>query len=444
MAEVQLNKPLYKSDSRPSSGTGGAPPSGGTPAQRQPLPPRGPKPGVMSRAGAILVDILALHAILLLIIKLQPAHVVSLGEGGPWVGLAVGFLYFTIGSSSITRGRTLGRILIRTRVSDAAGPDLPLHRAALRTLLLMWPLAVYIALNQMSEEAMSQEHFGPDAYRYVLGIALCAGWFAGNLFFSMIELHGRTLYDRLAGSVVTATDAQPAATQDFFVALRTTDDLPRRNRALVVLSACTLGLTGLVFYMLYVQTRDYNNEPPEKRAERERMQTVLHVPGFRFTFSPGSAADEVTSTSQGDAQTSPAAYRFVRRGPINPADLRANPEIMRMPDTIADFVREEIRKALADGKIKEDMPPKVRFRVGFAEVADLFFASAEFEVFSTSVVRNMSDLKGSKPKAATTVTTSTANALAADKATSAPAATDSFETTLSATKQSEPPTTATN
>lgn len=388
MAEIQLNKPLYKED-RPSQSAGGPAPSARV---------RGPRAGMLARTAAVALDLLALHAVLMAAVTFLPQQTVRLGYGGAWVGLAVAWVYLTVCGSAICGGRTLGKALLRLRISDVAGPDLPAGRAALRAALFLWPLAVYNILNEISERSDAPDNLGLLPGVWLLGLALTIGWLSGNLFYAMADAHGRTFYDRLSGSIVTTVDADLEEIQAFVRSAREDADAARVRRSTMLLAATLAGLLAVTCWQLWRGVQSVEALPQDQREALVEYRRAVYREGFRFSLagpltaaSSGTEAGQTTGTASADTGTSVANYQLLRRGVIDVDDLRSDPAVRAMPARLGELARQELARARAAGKAAGFIPPKVRFRVSFAELSHLLFAWSAVEVFSVSAETSLED-----------------------------------------------------
>jgi hypothetical protein len=391
VAEIQLNKPLYKED--PPASDGGAP----APAMRT----RGARAGMLARTAAVALDLLAVHAVLMAVATFLPQYTVRLGYGGAWVGLGLAWVYLAVCGSAACGGRTLGKALLRLRISDMAGPDLPAGRAALRAALFLWPLAVYNVLNEISERADVPDNLGVVPGLWLLGLALVVGWLAGNLFYAMADGHGRTLYDRLTGSIVTTTDADLEDIQKFVRSAREDADPARVKRATVLLATTIAGLLAVTCWQLWRGTTSVAALPPDQREALVEYRRAVYREGFRFSLAgpltaapAGSgAADGTTATATADAATSVANYQLLRRGVIDVDALKSDPVVREMPVRLGQMARRELARARSAGTAASSIPPVVRFRVSFAELSHLLFAWNALEVFSVSAETRFDDLE---------------------------------------------------
>jgi uncharacterized RDD family membrane protein YckC len=67
-------------------------------------------------------------------------ELVALGQGGRVIGFLMVLLYFGVGNSRVTGGRTFGKWLFRLHVVDSDGAPLSLAPSFLRSAILFTPL----------------------------------------------------------------------------------------------------------------------------------------------------------------------------------------------------------------------------------------------------------------------------------------------------------------
>lgn len=372
MADIQLNKPLYK--------------SGDDSSFKQPIP-RPPKANIIGRAAAIFLDVMLLHLLFGMIVRFAPAIPLSLGEFAPWVGILLGFAYFTIGFSDITLGRTMGKLITRVQVADIAGPDLPLNRAALRAALLLWPLPVQIVISRIAEYHAANDPTSIYTTIEVFGIMLIIGWILGNLVFASLDPHGRTVYDRLAGSVVINAELEQEPMAAYMAEVRTANQQPPQRRSILglgfALTGC-LAIATVIAMNLMTQLRDLT---PEQRSRAEDMV----LPGYgRAMPAPPVNNPETTATV-------PVSFHFRSRSPIEVSALKADPATSATLDRLVNAVtgpqfighiREYISSANLErgkrGELPMDLPSNIQFEVSFVEYADMFWAREPHQVYTLS------------------------------------------------------------
>lgn len=379
MAEIKLNKPLYKEEAPATAGEVKAP------------RPRGACPALLARIGAIVLDVLALHAISMAFIGVAPAAAVRFGDAGPWIGIAVAFACFSICNSPLTGGRSLGKYVLRMRVSEIAGPDLPVNKALARSALLVWPLAVYLLLAQYSEAVDKPDQLSVMTGAWIIGLALAAGWYAGNVFYAWASPDKRTWYDHLAGSVVVNADCGHEALQEYLARARQQGASADTARARLLLLGCMGGLLLLAGWRLYADQQSLVQLAPDIRARIDDYRKLADVPGFRFrpVYSQPSTTngDDATSNpADSDSKTTTVAFQYVRRGPVTSADVEANPAAMGAADRLARFYKEEFRGMLERGEKITTLPERLRFETRFAEQSDLLFAWSTTDIFKRAVI----------------------------------------------------------
>lgn len=420
MAELRLNKPLYKDD----------PPAGTTPAERPAARTRPPRAGMMSRIAAMGVDILFLHAISSVVLLMVHREIVSLGVGGAIAGLIVGLGYFAFSAARPSGGRSLGKMIMRLRVADIAGPPLPASQAVMRAVLMGWPLLLYMGLHVLGETAART---GVEAILpgpYIFGVAIAAGWYSGNIFYAMAEPHGRTLVDRLAGSAIVASDSPAAEQAEWLRSIREEQESGASRRAMIFLIVTMAGIIALTGFQVHSAKKQVRNLTPEERGKLERLVQATTLPGYRFsmdTASRPSSADSATAPD--DANTSEARYAMMRRGRIDLDELRGDPAVNTMPDRLGAVMKDQWAAEMEKNPTRP-IPLKLRVRVAFAEVGDLFWARRPLEVYALSVVVDFSDLQTQAQDTTATATaagdaattTSDAATTATDEVTTAPEA----------------------
>ena len=387
MAQIQLNKPLYETEDSKRFEEAKKHSSS---KQKTPLEPR---PGMIGRIGAFIVDILLLHAVLMLAVTFAHDYVILLGYMGRWLGLAIGIAYLTIGYSSFAGGRTLGKALLRLHVCDTAGADTTLGRAFARALSVMWPFIVYNILGLYSETAdMTPEIIGWKINVWTVGAGLVASWGLSNLLFSALDPCGRSLYDYLCGTAQFCDASEIPNQQGLFRRIADQNlSTPPASRLVWAVIVITLLIPTLVGVILYRHEQELAKATPEDRQLLIEYRTAVQIPGFRFAGAGGrdvESRDQNTTASASDDETSVAAFLMVTRTKADVAALQTSQRVMDLPATQAAYFERSLKHSLAArpapeaAKIRADLPTKMRFRIGFAELSDLFFAWNASEVFS--------------------------------------------------------------
>jgi uncharacterized RDD family membrane protein YckC len=185
--------------------------------------------GFWRRVAAFLVDVLVLAIPGGIIGWAFYDQLVRIGQAGRLIGFAIALCYFALLNSSIGNGQTLGKRLLKIRVVDLQGDTIPLHRSALRYLLLGVPYFCNgLQLNQNN---------------LWLGIPLAAIVFGlgGSIlyFFLFNRNNRRTVHDFAAGTVVVR--AEPQAVPQL---------LPLWRGHFVILAILMVGLGGAATLMV--------------------------------------------------------------------------------------------------------------------------------------------------------------------------------------------------
>lgn len=389
MADLQLNKPLYKSNAADA------------PVENRPVPVKAARPTIMPRIGAVLVDVLLLHFAYLLIIKVAPGLVIRLGRAGEWIGLLGAWFYFAVCGSHLALGRTLGKLVMRLQVLDVAGPDLPFNRAALRATILLAGCVVTIALGQYADALEQTTELNPlPPFLATLGWAINVGWLLGLMLFAVYEPNARTLADRLAGSAVTASDADPTLLQDYLGNLRASANNPVPKWCFAALAISLVAACALVTPQYITYRNQLNALSASDREQLVRAQSLFRFPGFHGPSATGRF--ENASGDEDKASTAVAVLATIltynQVGRIDIGALKQNPDVnsfhkrtVEAAHTQADF-RESIGGLFNNLNLTRTrseqpgttIPRHIRMELSFAEKADLFFASDSVPKYSVS------------------------------------------------------------
>ncbi len=179
--------------------------------------------GFWRRVAAFLVDVLVLAIPGWVIGWAFYEQLVRIGQAGRLLGFAIALGYFALLNSSIGNGQTLGKRLLKIRVVDLQGATIPLHRSALRYLLLGLPYFCNgLQVNQSS------------LWLGILLAAIVFGLGGGILYFFICNRNNRrTIHDFAAGTVVVR--AEPEAVPQL---------LPVWRGHFVILALILVGLGG--------------------------------------------------------------------------------------------------------------------------------------------------------------------------------------------------------
>ncbi len=372
MADVQINKPLYKKE--------------GKDAFTQPIP-RPPRASLIGRGAALFLDIMLLHLVFGAITRFVPDIPLALGPLAPWAGLLLGYLYFGFGFSHLTLGRTLGKLITRVQVADISGPDLPTGRAFLRAAILLWPLPVQLVLRLIAEGFAGTDPTSIYTSIEVFGTMLIIGWVLGNWGFAAFDPFGRTVYDRAAGSVVINAELEAEPVGTYLAEVRVASRMPPQKRSITSLG---LGLTICLAFAAASSISVMRELRDLAPTDRERVQAMV-VPDYGRAW-PAPPLNEANTT-----ETIPVSYHFRKRGRIDVPALKTDPAttatLERMiatttgPDFI-DKVRDYINMSNMDrmkrGDAPTSPPKRIEFELSFVEYADLFFAREAHPVYTLS------------------------------------------------------------
>lgn len=387
MAEIKLNKPLYKES--------------GPPDQPQERPA---KAMILARIGALVLDIFALHGVTFALAKYAPAFCVSLGYAGPWVGLMIGFVYFAVCGSALTGGRTLGKFVLRLQVVDVAGAELPLGRAIFRAALLLWPLTVYLALRQYEERMDSPERIEVLILpvKQLVGLGLAAGWYLGNVLYAGMNQHGQTLYDRLSDSVEINTEAAPGTIGEFLRSVREGDDPKRLGRAMLVLVMTICAFEGLVGFLTWQGQKLLAQTAEQDKQNLVTFRRAVDLPGFGSPVFVGSEAPK--PGAKGDDATTSVLFEYRHRGTIDVEALKKDTNAMTAVDRLVQWQRKQLRQALVKGELKSPPPSELVFKTAFAEFSDLFFGWDALDVLNVSRKVSFKDILAETAQTSGTLT----------------------------------------
>lgn len=373
MGEIKLNKPLYE-EGASGSGVGSA----GAGESRSPRPPR---PHTLARVGALVVDVLVLHFVGTLVIRLSPEAVLALGPWAPWVGLAIGWLYFGVAASAWTGGRSVGKLILQVRVADATGPDLSLGRALVRSAVLLWPLVLFLVVDRLAETLDRPDTLSLAPLWPRVAGAVAFGWWLGNVFFVALDAAGRATWDWAARSVVITSDCEAAALGEFMRGVRQGLEVGPSRRSWVALAITLAACGGLFGWLLAHEQQRLRTLPAAERQRIIAQKQKLYVPGFGQPMPLGPSA----SSEPEDAQTSTAHFQYRRRGSVERVRIEKDPVAMGKAEELARVSVEEMRRLVAERDVpREVLPEKVRFDVGFAQYCDLLFAWDAIEVVKVS------------------------------------------------------------
>ncbi len=154
-------------------------------------------------------------------------QLVRLGQSGRLIGFVIALCYFGVMNSSLGKGQTLGKRLMKIRVVDLQGDYIPLWRSVLRYFVLGLPFFC--------------NHLQVDAQSPLIGIplALIVFGLGGSIFYFYIfnRRNRRSVHDFAAGTLVVV--AEPRNVPQFQPAWR-------GHFAILAVIMLALGATGAV------------------------------------------------------------------------------------------------------------------------------------------------------------------------------------------------------
>jgi uncharacterized RDD family membrane protein YckC len=229
-------------------------------------PAQGRVAGFWVRVLSDVIDALVLGVFgMLLAIPLRGVFE-RLGERGVFIGLAVSLAYSGVLQSYIGRGQTLGKRLLKLRVTKLDGSFLSLDRSLVRYVLVSFPVyqtavayALVTVLPFLRLEWISAVSVG-------LGTAVFFGCFL------VIPFHPlkRGIHDLLAGSIVT----RGGPLDPMFVAAH---DSPRRDRRILVGGLVVGALASAAGFGLASQARYSVRGPSTLEAARDQGMSNVTV-----------------------------------------------------------------------------------------------------------------------------------------------------------------------
>ena len=146
------------------------------------------------RIGAAVVDASLLGAIGACLGFLWFDQLAALGRTGRFIGGAIALVYFGTLNSRIGQGQTLGKRLLKIRVTDAKAALVSLPRSAFRATILLLP----VALNGMPVPAGEHEQL----WGIVLSILIFGVSVAGVYLYSCNRRTRQSIHDLAGGTFV--------------------------------------------------------------------------------------------------------------------------------------------------------------------------------------------------------------------------------------------------
>lgn len=246
------------------------------------------------RTGANVVDVCLLGVIGACLGLLWFDQLAALGRMGRVVGLTIALMYFGILNSRIGQGQTLGKRLLKIRVTDDTGAPIGLHRSVFRATILLVPFA----LNGTA--------LPPGPYEQFIGIALSIlifGLGAANAYLYCCNRRtGQALHDLAVGTFVRTAENDSDIHAEMW----------KPHLAIAaVLSAIVLGVVLLPY-------RSVSPDLLPPLAEARRLAQLV-VPDAHI--SVWRQYSKAVSTGRG--QTSASWFQVDVEVPVEPEDFEA-------------------------------------------------------------------------------------------------------------------------
>jgi len=146
------------------------------------------RPSIFKRFIALLIDFVLLGITGYILGLFFEDFFVSLENYGTLIGSVICILYFGILNSSIGKGRTLGKIIINSKVVGLDSNYLSFGKASLRAFIAFFPL-------------LNVELFNEGRWMMLILLIVMLVVFA-NIYFLFVNKDRRCLHDILTGSIV--------------------------------------------------------------------------------------------------------------------------------------------------------------------------------------------------------------------------------------------------
>jgi len=354
------------------------------------------------RIAAVLLDALGLYGALTLVIRILPEQIVRLGWAGPFIGLVIGWVYAAVCASHLCLGRSLGKLVMRIQLVEVAGGELPLGRAAARAAMLVVPLGLFIVSAYFAEKYYRPDDLVAVPWIQVFAPIVALGWLAANCFHAVFDTHGRTVYDRLVGSVVINTDPDLELLPEFLRGAReplTGSAARKSNLAFAIVFGLALAMGSFNLAQFNGRIKAFTDE---ERTEILDTRRAYHVQGFGQPEAAPPQGQVMTDTkSTGSLEAAEAAFLYKMRRTFDAEDVKANADAMTVLDRVVQgyldaanrnpkafqdrlfsYLNEENKKRILRGEVPTSAPRQMRLEVTFAQQADLFFARKSIPVLS--------------------------------------------------------------
>ena len=151
--------------------------------------------GFWRRIGAFIIDGFILGLIGYLLGLVLEDYFVQIGGWGRLVGFSISLTYFGVLNSTINKGQTIGKVLLKINVVDSNNQFISLSRSLLRYSILGIPF--YLNNARITDELLLSP------FIYPLAFILFGGLFATSYLYLFNRRTRQSLHDLLVGTFVT-------------------------------------------------------------------------------------------------------------------------------------------------------------------------------------------------------------------------------------------------
>lgn len=156
--------------------------------------------GFWRRIGALVIDTLVLGAAGLVLGLFLESFFIQIGAWGRLVGFSIALIYFGIMNSSITRGQTIGKKVLKLRVVDSNNAPISLGKSIVRYFILAIPFSLNGA--QFSNEALLS------FLMYPLSLIIFGGLFSILYLYIFNRITRQSLHDLAVGTYVVNSNVE--------------------------------------------------------------------------------------------------------------------------------------------------------------------------------------------------------------------------------------------
>ena len=225
------------------------------------------------RIGAAVVDASLLGAIGACLGFLWFDQLAALGRTGRFIGGAIALVYFGTLNSRIGQGQTLGKRLLKIRVTDAKAALVSLPRSAFRATILLLP----VALNGMPVPAGEHEQL----WGIVLSILIFGVSVAGVYLYSCNRRTRQSIHDLAGGTFVRNAESTSEIHEEIW-----------KPHFAITWGLCLAVLGGVLM--------PHTSEQPEFMQQLVEARRLVQsaVPGAEVSMQRGTTKASTAATGQ--------------------------------------------------------------------------------------------------------------------------------------------------